>query len=156
MESKMELSDKTKQELQDIASRYPVKGAAIVPSLMLAQEEFGYLSDEVISSIAEELELPAIRLAQVASFYPMLRREPSGKYRIQVCRTLSCSLLGAEHLVEYLKDKLNIDVGETTADGKFTLTEVECLSSCGTAPVMMINDELYEELTETKIEQILE
>jgi NADH-quinone oxidoreductase E subunit len=100
--------------------------------------------------------LPPTEVASVASFYTMFNRQPVGENLIQVCTNISCSLLGAEHIVEYLKDKLGIDVGETTPDNKFTLAIVECLGSCGTAPMMQINDTYYESLTEEKIDQILE
>jgi len=92
----------------------------------------------------------------VVSFYTMFNREPVGENLIQVCTNISCSLLSAEHIVEYIKNKLGIDVGETTPDNKFTLVTVECLGSCGTAPMMQINDTYYENLTEEKIDRILE
>jgi len=105
--------------------------------------------------VAEVMDLPPTEVASVASFYTMFNRQPVGENLIQVCTNISCSLLGAEHIVEYLKNKLGIDVGETTPDNKFTLVTVECLGSCGTAPMMQINDTYYENLTEEKIDQIL-
>jgi len=92
----------------------------------------------------------------VASFYTMFKKEPTGRYLIQVCSTLSCSLMGAQSVVDYLERKLDIKCGGTTPDGKFSLVKVECLASCGTAPVMQINDDYYESLTEEKIDRILE
>ncbi|MGQ9629117.1 MAG: NADH-quinone oxidoreductase subunit NuoE [bacterium] len=154
--SKSILSDGVVRGIRELVSHYPSRDAAIVPALVLAQSDLGYISDGAIEAIARELSVPPIRVAQTASFYPMIRRSPVGKYLIQVCNTLPCSLMGADHVVEYLKDKLKIDVGGTTPDGRFTLTKVECLASCGTAPVMMINDELYESLTEEKIDRILD
>jgi NADH-quinone oxidoreductase subunit E len=105
--------------------------------------------------VAEVMGLPPTEVASVASFYTMFNRQPVGENLIQVCTNISCSLLGAEHIVEYIKNRLGIDVGETTPDNKFTLVTVECLGSCGTAPMMQINDTYYENLTEEKIDQIL-
>jgi NADH:ubiquinone oxidoreductase subunit E len=101
------------------------------------------------------MEFSPALVASVASFYTMLNREPVGRHLIQVCTNISCSLLGAEHLLEYISRKLGIQPGETTPDGEFTLLEVECLGSCGTAPMMQVNDRYYENLTEEKADQIL-
>jgi NADH-quinone oxidoreductase E subunit len=105
--------------------------------------------------VAEVMELPPTEVASVTSFYTMFNRQPVGENLIQVCTNISCSLLGAEHIVEYIKNKLGIDVGETTPDNKFTLVTVECLGSCGTAPMMQVNDTYYENLTEEKVDRIL-
>ena len=99
--------------------------------------------------------LPATQVSAAATFYTMLNTKPVGRHLIQVCTNISCSLLGAEHLLSYLSHKLGIDVGETTDDGRFTLLEVECLGSCGTAPMMQVDDGYYENLTEEKVDQIL-
>ncbi len=128
----------------------------MLPVLYLAQEEFGYLGAEAIEYISRLMEIPSARVQGVVSFYTMLYAKPIGKYHIQVCRTLPCALMGAERIASFLAAKLGIEVGETTADGRFTLSEVECLASCGTAPVMQINDDYYEGLTEKKVDEILE
>jgi NADH-quinone oxidoreductase E subunit len=123
----------------------------------LAQQDHGgWLPEEALDAVAEAMELPATRVAAVASFYTMLNRKPVGKHMIQVCTNLACSLLGAEHLVDHLARRLGIGVGETTADGQFTLLEVECLGSCGTAPMMQIDDAYYENLTVEELDRIID
>lgn len=149
------LSDKVKLEIQQLKARYPHPNSALLPALALAQKEHGWLSPEVLEEVAEVMGLSPAQVGSVASFYTMFNRRPVGKYLIQVCTNVACSLLGAEHLVDHLKQKLGIGVGETTPDGRFTLLEVECLGSCGTAPVMQINDTYYENLTAEKVDQIL-
>jgi len=149
------LSDKVKSEIQQLKARYPHPNSALLPALALAQKEHGWLSPEVLEEVAEVMGLSPAQVGSVASFYTMFNRRPVGKYLIQVCTNVACSLLGAEHLVDHLKQKLGIGVGETTPDGRFTLLEVECLGSCGTAPVMQINDTYYENLTAEKVDQIL-
>ncbi|MDH7488046.1 MAG: NADH-quinone oxidoreductase subunit NuoE [Anaerolineae bacterium] len=149
------LSDKAKSEIQQLKARYPHPNSALLPALALAQKEHGWLSPEVLEEVAEVMGLSPAQVGSVASFYTMFNRRPVGKYLVQVCTNVACSLLGAEHIVEHLKRKLGINVGETTPDGLFTLLEVECLGSCGTAPVMQVNDTYYENLTAEKIDQIL-
>ncbi len=152
----VEFSEAAKQEFQEILKHYPTKEAAMLPTLHLAKREFDHISPEVMTYISQLLDLHVTRVANVVSFYTLFPREPEGKYVIQVCSTLSCQLMGAETVVDHIKEKLNIDVGETTPDGKFTLKKVECLGSCGTAPVMQINDDYYEKLTVEKIDKILD
>ena len=152
----LEFSQETLKNFKDIVARYPKKEAAMLPVLYLAQEEFGYLSPEAIDYVADIMEIPSPRLYGLATFYTMLRLKPIGKYHIQICRTLSCVLAGSERITDLLSKKLGIGVGETTSDGRFTLTEVECIASCGTGPVMQINEETYEGLSEKKIEEILQ
>jgi NADH-quinone oxidoreductase subunit E len=149
-------TDTALRELEAIRSRYPDREAAILPALHLAQREFGYLSDDAIVYVATLLEFTPARIEGVATFYTMYNRKPVGKYHLQICRNISCSLLGAEHLIEHVSMKLGIHPGETTPDGKFTLSEVECLGSCGTAPVMQVNDDYHESLTEEKIDALLD
>ncbi len=149
------LSDKAKSEIQQLKARYPHPNSALLPVLALAQKEHGWLSPEVLEEVAEVMGLSPAQVGSVASFYTMFNRRPVGKYLVQVCTNVACSLLGAEHIVEHLKRQLGINVGETTPDGLFTLLEVECLGSCGTAPVMQVNDTYYENLTAEKIDQIL-
>lgn len=135
---------------------YPTREAALIPCLHMALEQYGHLSGAVMEYVAGRLELPMSKVLAVGSFYTMLNRDPLGRYHIQVCRTLSCSLLGAEKVITHLENKLGIKVGETTPDGKFSLSTAECLASCGTGPVLQINNEEYEEgLTLEKIDEIL-
>lgn len=149
------LSENVKAEIKQFKGKYPDPRSALLMALHAAQREHGWLSPEVMRDVAEVMDLPPTEVASVASFYTMFSRQPVGENLIQVCTNISCSLLGAEHIVEYLKSKLGIDVGETTPDNKFTLVTVECLGSCGTAPMMQVNDTYYENLTEEKIDQIL-
>jgi NADH-quinone oxidoreductase subunit E len=148
------LSENVKAEIKQFKGKYPDPKSALLTALHVAQREHGWLSPEVMRDVAEVMDLPPTEVASVASFYTMFNRQPVGENLIQVCTNISCSLLGAEHIVEYIKSKLGIDVGETTPDNKFTLVTVECLGSCGTAPMMQINDTYYENLTEEKIDQI--
>jgi len=149
-------SDAGKREFERLLSRYPDKDAVILPALHLAQKEQGYVSDGAIVYIAELLSTSPARIEGVATFYTMYNRKPVGKYHVQICRNISCSLLGAEHLIGHVSKKLGVKPGETTPDGKFTLTKVECLGSCGTAPVMQVNDDYHENLDEARIDAILD
>lgn len=135
---------------------YPNKRAALLPVLWLAQEQFGYLPNDALECVAKVLGLSPIHVYSVATFYTMFHRTPPGRHHIQVCRTLSCALNGADKIVDHLKDKLHIDEGGITADGRFSLCTVECLASCGIAPMMQVNDAYYENLTPGKVDGILE
>ena len=152
----LEFSPETLKKFEETVNRYPKKEAAMLPVLYLAQQEFGYLGEEAIAYVAKILEQPPARVHGVVSFYTMLNMKPIGRHHIQVCRTLPCALRGAEKITGFLTQKLGIELGQTTADRKFTLSEVECLASCGTAPMMQINDDYYENLTEAKVTEILE
>ena len=144
------------EELEALAKRYPSKEALMLPALWKVMEQDGYVSMDAIDVVADYLGVPPMKVYGVVTFYTMFHLEPIGTYHIQLCRTLSCSLCGKGEILQYLRNKLGIDVGETTPDGKFTLSQVECLGSCGTAPVMQINDTLYENLTPEKVDEILE
>jgi NADH-quinone oxidoreductase E subunit len=149
-------SETGRAEFERLLTRYPDRKAVILPALHLAQKEFGYVSDEAIAYIAGLVGTSSSEIEGVATFYTMYNRKPVGKYHVQICRNISCSLLGAEHLIEHVSKKLGVRPGETTPDGKFTLTKVECLGSCGTAPVMQVNDEYHENLTVESIDRILD
>lgn len=149
-------SEETRAKHERLLTRYPDREAAILPTLYLAQREFGHLSDEAILYVADLLGFTPARIYGVATFYTMYNKKPVGKYHLQVCRNLSCSLMGAEHLIEHVARKIGVRPGETTADGRFTLSTVECLGSCGTAPVMQVNDDYHENLTEESIDAILD
>ena len=152
----VEPSPETVRAIEDLITRYPEKEAALIPAMHLLQDEIRWLPLEAMDWVADKLELPRTRVYGVASFYTMFRRQPQGRVRLEVCTNLSCSLLGATHIRDHLCGKLGISPGETTEDGRITLTEVECLGSCGTAPVMLVNDKFYENLTPKKIEALLE
>jgi NADH-quinone oxidoreductase subunit E len=149
-------SEETRARFERMLTRYPNREAAILPTLHLAQREFGYLSDEAIRYVADLLGFTPAYIEGVTTFYTMFHRKPVGKYHLQICRNLSCSLMGAEQLIERVSRKIGVKPGETTPDGRFTLTTVECLGSCGTAPVMQVNDDYHENLTEESIDAILD
>ncbi len=153
---KVEFSDAAKKEFEAILKRYPDKRSATLPTLHLAQREFGYISPDVMEYVSQLLDLPVGEVMDTTSFYTMFKLKPTGKYHIQVCRTLSCALRGAREIYEHLEEKLGIQEGEVTPDGKFSLMKVECLGSCGTAPVVQINDDYYEGLTIEKLDEILD
>ena len=152
----LEFSQQTMQRFEELVARYPVREAALVPVLRMAQEEFGHLSGEAIVYVSSLMAMPPTRVYGAATFYSMLHLKPVGTYHIQVCRTLCCSLMGAERILDHLEKRLGVKPGETTADGRFTLCAVECLALCGTGPVMQVNDDDYENLTEKKVEEILQ
>ena len=151
----LEFSPETFKRFEETVARYPKKEAAMLPVLYLAQQEFGHLGPEAIEYVAKLMDQAPARVHGVVSFYTMYNMKPIGRHHIQVCRTLPCALGGAEKVTRFLTEKLGIAPGQTTADGRFTLSEVECLASCGTAPMMQINDDYYENLTEEKINEIL-
>ncbi len=151
-----EYSAKTRKKIDEIVARYPQKEAAILPLLHITQQEFGFISPDSEKLVAEILGIKPIRVREVVTFYTMLEREPIGKYHIQVCSNLSCTLFGSEKLIDYLKGKLGIKPGETTKDKKFTLSLVECLGACEQAPCMMVNFDYYGNLDKKKIDKILD
>lgn len=151
-----EFSEKTKKKIEEIAARYPQKEAAILPILHITQQEFGSISAEEEKMVARILGIKPISVRELVTFYTMLSRESLGKYHIQVCSNLSCSLLGADNFVDYLVEKLGIEPGETTPDKKFTLSKVECLGACERAPCMMINFNYYGEMDPKKVDEILD
>ena len=159
----LQFSDEGEAKFDEIVSRYPDNLAALLPVLLLAQAEFGWVSVEVMDYVADRLELYPAKVLSTATFYTMYNKQPVGKCHVQVCTTLSCALRGGYELMEYLEDKFGIRVGETSADGKWTLSEVECLASCGTAPMFQatFSDgeiEYYEDLDMSqpqKVEAVL-
>jgi len=137
--------------------RDPTKQSMLLTALYIAQEQYGYLSEEALKRTAARLGLTLNEVYSTASFYTMFRTEPVGKYLLQVCEGLSCFLAGgAETLVDYISRKLNIRPGQTTPDGLFTLQVVQCLASCGTSPTLKVNDELYEDMTPDKVDRLLD
>jgi len=141
---------------EEIVQRYPVRRAAIMPTLWLAQRDFGYISLEVMEYVAGLLGLSPAFVGAVASFYTMYYKKPMGTFHVQVCTNLSCTLVGAEQILACIERRLGITVGGTTNDGQFSLSEVECLASCGTAPMMQINDDYWENLTPEKTLEIID
>ena len=147
------------QKIQQIIRRYPEgqQRSALLPVLHLAQHEFGgWLSPKTMDYVASILGLDPIEVYEVATFYTMFNLKPTGKHVFQVCHTGPCCLVGAERIIHYIEKKLGIKAGETTPDGLFTLKRVECLASCGTAPMMQLGNAYYEHLTEEKIDQFID
>jgi NADH-quinone oxidoreductase E subunit len=129
----------------------------VLTALYIAQEQYGHLSAEALERVADRLELPISQVYSTASFYSLLHTQAKGKYHLQVCEGISCALCGgAEELIEYLGDKLELRPGEITADGMFSLEVVQCLASCGTSPAMRVNDELYDDLNFDKVDRLLD
>ncbi len=150
------LSKQTEAKILKELPKYPTKQAAVKSALRYAQDEHGWVSDEVIQAVAELLELETIQVYEVATFYDHFDTRPVGRHRIKICTNISCMLLEAEEIADYIKKKLKINYGETSADGKFTLYEAECLAACCGAPMMMIGNDYHEFLTPKKVDQILD
>lgn len=146
------------ERLEWLRTRYPAdkQRALILPVLHMAQREFGWVSPQVIQFVAEAIPVPTIQVEEVACFYTMYNRKPIGRWHLQVCHNISCSLMGAEIVLEHIEGKLGIKRGETTPDGEFTLMGAECLGSCGTAPMMQVNDHYYENLGLSDVDELLE
>ena len=144
-------------ELARVVARYPPdrKSAAMIPALRLCQDLLGWVTPEAMELCAERLEVAPARAREVASFYVMLHKEKPGRHVIDLCTNVSCSLRGAERLLAHLEKTLGIRAGHTTADGRFTMREAECLASCGTAPAMLVDERFHENLTEAKLDQVL-
>ncbi len=146
----------TIKEFESIAARYPVRRAALLPALWLAQRDFGWLSNDVLEAAAKLVGVSPVQVLEVAEFYTLYHKNKPGKYNLQVCKTLSCLLNGAEEIQKTLERVLDLKPGETTPDGLFSYQPVECLASCHTGPCMRVNDEYHENLTPEKIEKLIE
>jgi NADH-quinone oxidoreductase E subunit len=149
-------SQESQDKIKKLRSRYPNDMAACLPLLHLAQEEFGWVSQEAMDLVAETLELPPAHVYGVATFYTMYNKVKVGTYHLQVCTNVSCMLCGAYDVRGRVENKLGIKVGETTPDGMFTLTEVECLAYCGTAPAVQVNDDIYELVSPDKVDELID
>ncbi|HLI82016.1 MAG TPA: NAD(P)H-dependent oxidoreductase subunit E [Candidatus Binataceae bacterium] len=146
--AEIKFSEAALAEYRELLTHYPTREAALLPTLWIAQREFGWLSNQVQLYVAELMEIPPSHIRGVVTFYTMFYQQPVGKWHLEVCTNVSCRLRGADQIVDTIKEKLGIEVGETTADKKFTLSRAECLASCGTAPMLQLNhDRYYENLT---------
>lgn len=150
------LSERAEKRIEEIIARYPRKKSAVMQALYLAQEELGWVSPAAVRWVASRLELSEAHVYQVATFYTMYYKKPVGKYHFQLCRTLSCLLCGARGLADRLRDDLGIEPGEVSGDGLWSWEEVECLGSCGTAPMIQINDVYFENLTPATLGSLIE
>ncbi len=154
--NEFKFSEENLQEIDGILKKYPVKKPAVMPVLYLAQEQNGFISNEVIKETATILDMTPEEVLGVVTFYTMYHQNPMGKYHIQVCTNVSCMLRGGYELYGKVKEKLAIDNMQITEDNTFSLEEVECMGSCGTAPMIAINEDYYENLTKEKVVEILD
>jgi NADH-quinone oxidoreductase subunit E len=150
----MNLKPETLKQIDEVITHYPVKRSATLPLLHLIQEDVGYIPSEAIGWVAAKLELQPINVYEVVTFYPMFRQKPIGRRHIKVCRTLSCALTGGYKVCEQFEREFGCATGEISADGEVTIEFVECLASCGTGPVVMIDDDLHEKVDQTKVKQL--
>lgn len=146
----------TEARIEAAIREYPESRSALLAVLHLIQGERGYIADEDVKYAAAKVGVPVSHVAGVVSFYTMFRRKPVGRHHIQLCRTLSCQLRGSRGILDHLKERLGIDEGEVTPDGRFSLVTVECLGSCGTAPMMQVNDDYHEDLTLERVDALLD
>lgn len=149
-------SPEREEKFQEIVRRYPTAYSAIMPTLWLCQEEWGWLRPGVPEWVAERLEVPLSRVYEIITFYTMYYTEDCGKYNLQVCRNISCHMAGSRKITEHISQKLGIDVFETDEDGLFRLEEVECLGACGMGPMMQVGKNYYEHLTPEKVDELIE
>lgn len=152
-----QLSEQTRQAIDKWLAKYPSdqKQSAVIPALHIVQKEEGWLPRPALDAVAHYLEMPPVAVYEVATFYGMYDLKPVGKCKLSVCNSISCMLRGSEETIHYLEERLGIKAGETTADGLFTLEEVECLAACRNAPMMRVNETYYENLTPERIDEIL-
>jgi len=150
------LSPAAEKRAQEIIAQYPQSRSAVMPLLYIAQEERGLITQEGVEWVSAKLSIPPVQVWEVATFYTMYYKKPVGTYHVQVCRTLPCALRGAKRISEFLHTKLGLMPGEVSADGLWSFEEVECLGSCGTAPMCQINDVFFENLSEERLGKLLE
>jgi len=152
----MKLPEPLEAKFQTLIGRYPVKRSALIPMLLFAQDAFGFISDEMIDEIAQRLSLNTLQVTETLAYYSMLRRKPAGKYHVQICTNVSCMLRGGNKILEHVERKLEIGHKQVTKDGVFSLEEVECIGACTGAPAMQVNYDFYENLSEEKLDQIID
>ena len=152
----VELSQESREKIEQLLERYPTRRAVMLPALHIVTKEFSLLTDEVCQIVADLLQLPLVDVKGVATFYNMFPTEERGKYFIQLCVNLPCSLNGARGLLRHMEAKLGVKNGQMTPDGKFTLQGLECLAACDKAPMMYINEEQYNNLTAEQVDDILD
>lgn len=149
------LSETHLKKIEELKKRYQHPQSVVLEALWMWQREHGWVSEEGMKEIAAILGIPAHHVYGVVSFYTMFNKKPVGKHKIEVCTNVSCMLRNSDKILKHIQERLHVQVGETTADNKFTLVEAECLGSCGTAPMMQIGDEYYENLDEQRVDKIL-
>jgi NADH-quinone oxidoreductase E subunit len=149
------VSAAAQKRAEEIVKQYPQKRSAVMPLLYIAQEHTKYITQSAVDWVAGQLEMPPVQVWEVATFYTMYYKKPVGQYHVQVCRTLPCALRGARKVSEYFHKQLGVQPGEVTENGMWSFEEVECLGSCGTAPMCQINDVFFENLTDERLDQIV-
>lgn len=154
-EKKIELSAAAEKRIAEIIATYPVKRSAIMQALYIAQDELGSITEDAIQWVAQRIEVAPVQVMEVATFFTMYYKKPVGKYHIQICRTLSCAICDSKKLTEYVRDTLKLQPGQVSSDGMWSYEEVECLGSCGTAPMCEINDCYFENLNVEKLDAIM-
>ncbi|MBK9263885.1 MAG: NADH-quinone oxidoreductase subunit NuoE [Polyangiaceae bacterium] len=154
--TKFALSPEREKHVEEILARYPNPKAACIPVLHVCQEQNGWISEEVMQFVADRLSLSTAHVKGVVTFYTLFNKEPVGKHQVWVCRTLSCALRGSDEILHHCENRLGISPGQTTKDGKVTLRTAECLASCGTAPMMQVDKDYYENLTTAEVDRILD
>ena len=152
----VQFKKETIEEFDGIAKRYPVRRAALLPALWLAQREFGWISTDAMVAVAKLVGISPAQVMEVAGFYTMYQKQKPGKYHLQVCQTISCLLAGSDEIKKVIEQKLHLKPGETTPDGQFSYQPVECMASCHTAPCMQVNDDYHENLTPESTERLIE
>jgi len=152
----MEFTDTEKKKIAHLRTRYPDSRSLTLPVMWMLQKREGFISDEAVYLIANELDIPPIWVEEVRSWYSMFTEEKEGKYVLEVCNNITCAMMGSQDIIDYLCEVLKIKIGETTPDGMFTIKTAECLGSCGTAPMMQVGENYYELLDKKKIDSILE
>ena len=152
----MPVSPQLEEKFRKLLGRYPIQRSALVPMLLFAQDEHGFLSKEIIAEIASRLDLTPPQVEETISYYSMLRTKPAGRYHLQLCTNISCLLRGGEELFAYAQEKLGIAPGETTSDGLFSLEEVECIGACAWAPALQVNYQYHHEVTPERLDQLLD
>jgi NADH-quinone oxidoreductase subunit E len=151
----MQLPEQLDAKFKQLVSRYPVKRSALIPMMLYGQDEFGWLSDELLEEIAHRLDLNLTQVTETLAYYSMLRRKPAGKYHIQVCTNISCMLKGGYEVFEHAKKRLGIGNREVQKSGTFSLEEVECIGACSWAPAIQVNYDFHENLDERKMDAVL-
>jgi NADH-quinone oxidoreductase E subunit len=150
------ISQEARDRMRAVAARYPSARSAMLPALHIAQDEEGYVTPEGVEAVAEALDVRPDEVDMVVSFYSMYFRKPVGRHVVKVCTSISCYLRGCDALLEHLEERLGVRRGETTPDGEFTLLPIECLASCGTAPVLQVNDAFVENVTLERADALVE
>jgi NADH-quinone oxidoreductase subunit E len=152
----MKFSDQLERRFADLLTHYPIKRSALVPMLLYAQDEVGYVSEDVVRELASRLDLTDLEVRNVVSYYSMLHTRPIGKYNIQVCTNISCMLRGAEGVFDHIRKRLGIGHKQDTPDGLFHLEEVECIGACCWGPALQVNYDFHENLTTEKVDKVLD